>query len=191
MPWVWPLKKKLLFNYLILSYQGCHSVLFFGLIPGAQNHLLSFSCKTEPKHFWPAQRLQIERAGESNTKIRFGRTQGQVTSRQHGQPCTIDCSGHSLVGGGGSQPEQSMLVASFGGTKVWVFVFFKANRTHSVGVPLANRGGKATDSSRGSPEGREPLSETVFYIWRCDSWGKDNTSPVLGVGITLRPWGWH
>lgn len=105
-----------------------------------------------------------------------------MTSRQHGQPCTIDCSGHSLVGGGGSQPEQSMLVASFGGTKVWVFVFFKANRTQSVGVPLANRGGKATDSSRGSPEGREPLSETVFYIWRCDSWGKDNTSPVLGVG---------
>lgn len=60
-------------------------------------------------------------------KIRFRRTQGQVTSKPHGQPCKINCSGHSFMGGGGSQPEQPILVTSFGGTKVWVFVFLKAD----------------------------------------------------------------
>ena len=46
----------------------------FCLIPGAQNHLLLFSCKiqTAPEHFRPAQRLQIERAWESNIKLGSG-----------------------------------------------------------------------------------------------------------------------
>lgn len=57
--------------------------------------------------------------------MRFKRHQGQVASQQHGQPCKIDCGHHSLVGGGGSQPEHSMLVTSLGGTKVWMFVFLK------------------------------------------------------------------
>jgi hypothetical protein len=67
------------------------------------------------------------------------------------------------VGGGGSQPEQSMLVASFGGTKVWVFVFLRDSRTQSVGsaIILANRlGGRSTDGptwSQSLPTRRERL----------------------------------
>jgi hypothetical protein len=95
-------------------------ILCFCLIPGAKTHLLSFSCKIQPatEHFGPTERLRIQRAWESKAKSGSGEPKDKVTSKQHGQPCKIDCSSHSLVGGGGSQPEQSMLVASFGGTKV-------------------------------------------------------------------------
>ena len=46
----------------------------FCLIPGAQNHFLLCSCKIQPapEHFGPAQRLQMERAWESDRKSGSG-----------------------------------------------------------------------------------------------------------------------
>ena len=171
------------------------SVCAFCLIPGAQNHFLLCSCKIQPCPW--ALRTRTETANGKGLgiryKIRFGRTQGQVTSKQRGQPCKIDCSGHSLVGGGGSQPEQSMLVASFGGTKVWVCVF-KGQPNPERGSAVSHPGWETHGQSRGISglhTWREQLYTTAFYIWRSDSWWKDNMRPVLGAGITFWQLGWH
>lgn len=66
-------------------------------------------------------------------RTRFERSQGQVTSRQHGRPCKIDCGGHSLGGGrGGANQSGRCLSHLFGGTKVGIFVFLKHSWSQRV-----------------------------------------------------------
>lgn len=73
-----PFKDILNITLNVLKLSDCIilrlSFCAFCLIPGAQNHFLLCSCKIQPapEHFGPAQRLQMERAWESDRKSGSG-----------------------------------------------------------------------------------------------------------------------